>query len=743
MKFTLNVHARSHDGGHDHAGVDVRARVLVFSELSRKPSLETGPKVSEISGAPDAPLSNAPSGDDPWQETIKGGKWIVAGQWTQARSGRTDAQGRCSLVFDVETFARRILERGPNPEGRHFPVLIKPELSIEVDGLRRVLAFPQGAGPSTIGEDVARSETLWLDFAQMIVGATTRSNARIWLRRFGTIAPTDRYALRLTPSVSRTLPLTPHLAPIDVPITFDATREQTAVVDVGGLRPGTAYDAVLTLHATRTNANGGVSKSDPRSGRPSLLPLRPAQRLLATGSFSTDGDDQREVLLNFASCHHLRQTSDGENTLERWNALSASPTAQALILLGDQVYADGVRPDAAGSYRSSMVKLYTDAWRPSVIRNVLRRTPTYMMLDDHEIGDDYGTVLRPNNPSSRRRISDGLTAWHIFQNSHNPGDTEPLHSSGPFHFSFSRGPVAAFVLDVRSQRGLDADYPVMGRAQHEDLVRWAHSPAAEQADVILIVSPTPVAFVDVGMLERLKDAALKAAQVTATGLGAAIGSVGGPAGALVGAAAGYVGAELASDYLGYSGSEFRTKYDIDDCWSAPKNRPELGDVLRVAFDLANRNKPRLLLFVGGDVHLGALHMIHSRAHASQAVSTAYQVISSAISRSPAPDVVENMLKASIASPRSVSDAIKASLTGGVGRYFLDPSGEYIAELNGVIGDRNFGSLRIVRDTLRPRCYDVSFGVEGRARGLEYRLRVDLDAPFVEPTPFSIVNSRRH
>lgn len=109
----------------------------------------------------------------------------------------------------------------------------------------------------------------------------------------------------------------------------------------------------------------------------------------------------------------------------------------ALLLLGDQVYADmltpaqqrrtaasGSRPaawpdDEAVSF-SDYAGLYRDTWSDPEIRWLLSTVPTAMIFDDHDIRDDWNTSAAWRNaiqkePWWRDRIRAGIASYWVFQ----------------------------------------------------------------------------------------------------------------------------------------------------------------------------------------------------------------------------------------------------------------------------------------------------------------------------------------
>src|SRR3954469_7731690 len=119
--------------------------------------------------------------------------------------------------------------------------------------------------------------------------------------------------------------------------------------------------------------------------------------------------------------------------------IAGTPEAEwpdALVLLGDQVYADeltpptrrwlGLRrgkevpPDAQVSDFEEYTRLYAESWSDPQVRWLLSTIPSSMIFDDHEMIDDWNTsaAWRREVTASdwwRRRISGGLVSYWIYQ----------------------------------------------------------------------------------------------------------------------------------------------------------------------------------------------------------------------------------------------------------------------------------------------------------------------------------------
>jgi hypothetical protein len=100
----------------------------------------------------------------------------------------------------------------------------------------------------------------------------------------------------------------------------------------------------------------------------------------------------------------------------------------ALLLLGDQVYADEVHPhieahlDGDGEVVSfdDYVRLYTASWGEPVIRWLLSTLPSSMIFDDHDVHDDWNTSIEwvtemRKKPWWRRRIVSAFESYFIYQ----------------------------------------------------------------------------------------------------------------------------------------------------------------------------------------------------------------------------------------------------------------------------------------------------------------------------------------
>lgn len=179
--------------------------------------------------------------------------------------------------------------------------------------------------------------------------------------------------------------------------TFTVCANHYALVEVTGLAPGTATPY-------QVHVDGEPAWPPAASGRPeSLIRTR-------------GGDDPVRVV--FGSCRHPEPDDPGraatlgvDSMLAYAARMATRPPGDwpdALLLLGDQVYADDPTPqtrrwlDSRRSARSlapphevtdfaDYVHLYRESWSVPESRWLLSTVPTAMIFDDHDVRDDWNT----------------------------------------------------------------------------------------------------------------------------------------------------------------------------------------------------------------------------------------------------------------------------------------------------------------------------------------------------------------
>lgn len=151
----------------------------------------------------------------------------------------------------------------------------------------------------------------------------------------------------------------------------------------------------------------------------------------------------------------------------------------AVILLGDQVYADELTPEArshlAGRRKSSGHRppdevvsfseyegLYRHTWGDPEIRWILSTIPTAMIFDDHDIRDDWNTSAAwraevNTKPWWRDRIRSGLASYWVYQHL---GNLSPAQLKGDPDYQkvlAAEGDVWSLLVDLADRADAEVD----------------------------------------------------------------------------------------------------------------------------------------------------------------------------------------------------------------------------------------------------------------------------------------------
>ncbi|MDA0161747.1 alkaline phosphatase family protein [Solirubrobacter ginsenosidimutans] len=202
----------------------------------------------------------------------------------------------------------------------------------------------------------------------------------------------------------------------------------------------------------------------------------------------------------------------------------------ALLLLGDQVYADEVHPGLEGhldggdmvvSY-DDYVQLYVAAWGEPVIRWLLSTIPSAMIFDDHDVHDDWNTSIEwvtemRQKAWWRKRIVSAFESYLIYQHLGNLSPVERAEFELYEHlrtaedptprlrafakqadeevegtrWSFCRdiGPARVVMIDSRAGRVLD---PGKRSMVDPDEWRWIEEHATGGVDHLLLGTSLPM-----------------------------------------------------------------------------------------------------------------------------------------------------------------------------------------------------------------------------------------------------------
>jgi hypothetical protein len=190
-----------------------------------------------------------------------------------------------------------------------------------------------------------------------------------------------------------------------------------------------------------------------------------------------------ELVFAVASCQYPSAMLEGAvagasyRRLGDWVSGNQYRRPQFLLLVGDQIYVDGTAGlfDPTSQF-DRFVRPYEILYRMNPVRDVLRRLPAYMMMDDHEIRDNWEPRVDDTRPD--REMMEGRRSYLKFQRRAGPPEVSPVgDSSHPIWFAFRREPFGVFMADTRTERKMRtarhvAPAHIMSHAQMAKLLEW-------------------------------------------------------------------------------------------------------------------------------------------------------------------------------------------------------------------------------------------------------------------------------
>lgn len=311
-----------------------------------------------------------------------------------------------------------------------------------------------------------------------IVGHTTLHSTRIFLR--GEHVPSEssycalRYRLRGTDSWSD-----PHFAEL-----FEQ-QDMTAVIALDDLREDARYEFQAGWFSAPHDKDV--------TGFPNDLSLDWPEALYSFKTATRQKDTELTYVIG--SCRYLRVTLGipsapalGDRIFKSIHELSehSSTPLDGLLMIGDQVYLDDLNFAAPDRSYNQILHKYRLAFSQPHIKNLMANVPTYMILDDHEIEDNW--------PAKKSRADNSLydnaiRAYEIYQHSHGPQPEQVGSSHAPashYGYQFTNGDCEWFVLDTRTRRSLSANNRrILDEEQEAALLKWL---ITSQARVKFIVT---------------------------------------------------------------------------------------------------------------------------------------------------------------------------------------------------------------------------------------------------------------
>lgn len=194
------------------------------------------------------------------------------------------------------------------------------------------------------------------------------------------------------------------------------------------------------------------------------------------GKFKTaPADDSTapfQFLLGSCNLHSLGIVASPDRAYEELLDRADANDARFMIHCGDQIYYDipnFMKGPDIDEYREK----YLDAWgdsRPT--RKFLTQLPHYMIMDDHEITNDFANDMKSPNGRSTPDLyrSMSMKVYREFVHIRQPN----IYGAQALYYKFSFGAARFFVMDCRTERfGFTAGSKrIIGDAQLAALKKW-------------------------------------------------------------------------------------------------------------------------------------------------------------------------------------------------------------------------------------------------------------------------------
>jgi phosphodiesterase/alkaline phosphatase D-like protein len=321
-----------------------------------------------------------------------------------------------------------------------------------------------------------------------IVGHTTQTESRIWIRHAEPFDFVLRYARASAPERS------------DVAVVEDAHEV--------ALLPGPGF-GVRTVALADLWPDTRYVYEVVRAGTPRVAREFPTE----APSFFTMPAAIEDMRFMFMSCNGLHRRPPGRRATAMWERanleVSRDPNIRFALLGGDQVYADDMRDvwlDEGGEAKlaslghdevvaelaAAYAKVYSGYWHQPAIRRFMANVPCLMMWDDHDIYDGWGSHGDEHDALPQAFFAAASQAFDAHQGVHNPANGSKEHRA----FAFTVGELGVLMLDLRSNRRIDADtaYPLLGTAQWDFVQSSLDRFAAAKVTHLAVACSVPPVF---------------------------------------------------------------------------------------------------------------------------------------------------------------------------------------------------------------------------------------------------------
>jgi len=295
-----------------------------------------------------------------------------------------------------------------------------------------------------------------LSHSHLIIGHITDTTVKIWVRAGNEIHVESAYI-----SIEVIDPVTNEIAYSE---TYELQNHNNTfgchVFNIHGLNPQNESSKEYLVQGV-VDLGDGVTH--PVKGRFKTAPIEDTGFSFFLGScYFSQGKDYISQ-----EYRDLRKWSDIKNPLFMMNT-------------GDQIYIDVIQGTWISRSEEDYVDRYLDTWHAEDTRKFLSSLPQYMILDDHELYNNF-KIPKPGS-SQEKTFNNAKRVYSCFQHSHNP-DTQ---SPDRFYYNFKMSGTEFFVFDVRTEK---TDDFMISQEQFEYFNNWLSNNVGKMK---FVVTPVPL-----------------------------------------------------------------------------------------------------------------------------------------------------------------------------------------------------------------------------------------------------------
>lgn len=456
-----------------------------------------------------------------------------------------------------------------------------------------------------------------------IIGHTDEQSTRLWIRVYQPGIWTLVWSTTEFKGDLKTLdrqPLSSYLVAQNIPLNqqlsydFTYTTNLTHTFELQGLQSDTVYFYALISDDTTLERRTEIGYDKPQW-------FRTMAALMPTFSFG------------FYSCHDPFNANGSFGAWPLFLERLERNNARFVIGGGDQVYVDcqskkwfpdiwewlrdnkdelvkahrredgSINKDEIFNYLLDLYRWYYRVyWQFPHLKEIYARYPQYMIWDDHEIMDGWGSrtkderlnhiarLFKRDDPEIDSMLVEQMwraayNAYFEYAHSHNPETSINLAKSEDcqWDYEFSQGGLPFYVLDMRGHHDVQrGNACLLGELQFNRFIQWLTKATATSVKTLFVVLPVPIV--------HWKSVVMNAGKIISS-----------------------------------------AKDDLQDEWEHPTNQKERNALLEAAFSALDE-RGQTLVFLSGDVHAAAAFQL---SHSQYRQAKIFQVTSSAISRMPA------------------------------------------------------------------------------------------------------------